>query len=70
MVSIRRSTKPFIYKLRNVRVTLDYNIRTGLQCVDFLNADCVTIPAGISVAILEVKWDEYLPDIIKKMQCG
>ena len=56
---------PYIYAPGNVRVTLDYNIRTGLQCTDFLNTECVTVPAGDPVVILEVKWDEYLPDIIK-----
>ena len=37
--------EPFIYGPGNVRVTFDYNIRTGLGCVDFLNPDCITIPA-------------------------
>ncbi len=57
--------EPFVFSAGNVRVTLDYNIRTGLRCTDFLNPDCVTIPAGNAPIILEVKWDEYLPDIIK-----
>ena len=57
--------EPFIYAPGNVRVTLDYNIRTGLGCTDFLNPDCVTIPAGDAPIILEVKWDEFLPDIIR-----
>ncbi|MCR5468490.1 MAG: polyphosphate polymerase domain-containing protein [Lachnospiraceae bacterium] len=57
--------EPFIYGPGNVRVTLDYNIRTGLKCVDFLKSDCITVPAGDAPIILEVKWDEYLPDIIK-----
>ena len=57
--------EPFVFPAGNVRVTLDYNIRTGLRCTDFLNPDCVTIPAGNAPIILEVKWDEYLPDIIK-----
>ena len=56
---------PFIYKPGNVRVTVDENIRTGLHCTDFLNPDCVTIPAGDYVIVLEVKWDEYLPNIIR-----
>ena len=46
-------------------MTLDYDIRTGLGCTDFLNPDCVTIPAGDSPVILEVKWDAFLPDIIR-----
>ena len=57
--------EPFVYAAGNVRVTLDYGIRTGLQCTDFLNPNCVTIPAGEPVTILEVKWDTFLPDIIR-----
>ncbi len=57
--------EPFIYRPGNVRVTFDYNIRTGLSCTDFLNPDCLTIPAGDAGIILEVKWDDYLPDIIR-----
>ncbi|MCQ2448463.1 MAG: polyphosphate polymerase domain-containing protein [Oscillibacter sp.] len=57
--------EPFIYGPGNVRVTLDYHIRTGLSCTDFLNPDCPTIPAGDSPILLEVKWDEYLPSIIR-----
>ena len=57
--------EPFVYGPGNVRVTLDYNIRTGLNCTDFLNPVCITIPAGEQAAVLEVKWDAFLPDIIK-----
>lgn len=57
--------EPYVYAPGNVRVTLDYDIRTGLGCTDFLNPDCPTIPAGDSPIILEVKWDEFLPDIIR-----
>ncbi len=57
--------EPFVYGPGNVRVTLDYDIRTGLNCTDFLNADCPTVPAGDAPIILEVKWDAYLPDIIR-----
>lgn len=55
----------FVFPAGNVRVTLDYNIRAGMQSIDFLNPDLVTVPAGDSPIILEVKWDEYLPDIIR-----
>lgn len=57
--------EPFVYGPGNVRVTLDYDIRTGLNCTDFLNPNCVTIPAGNAPIILEVKWDGFLPDIIR-----
>ena len=57
--------EPFIYRPGNVRVTFDYDIRTGLTCTDFLDPDCPTIPAGDAPILLEVKWDEYLPSVIR-----
>jgi SPX domain protein involved in polyphosphate accumulation len=56
--------EPFIYPAGNVRVTLDYNVRSGMRCTDFLDKDCVTVPVSDSI-ILEVKWDGFLPDIIR-----
>ena len=58
--------EPFVFAPGNVRVTLDYDIRTGLGCTDFLNPDCVTVPVRDSPCILEVKWDNYLPDVIRE----
>lgn len=57
---------PFVYAPGNVRVTVDFNIRTGLQCTDFLNPRCVTVPAGNAPIILEVKWDDFLPSVIRR----
>ena len=56
---------PFIFAPGNVRVTLDYNLRTGMTCTDFLNPDCVTVSAGDAPVILEVKWDSFLPAVIR-----
>lgn len=64
-VIVDYTREPFVYGPGNVRVTLDYNIRTGLRCTDFLNPDCPTVAAKDSPSILEVKWDNYLPDIIR-----
>ena len=57
--------EPFVYGPGNVRVTLDYDIRTGLGGIDLLDPGLPTVPAGDGDIILEVKWDEYLPDIIR-----
>ena len=65
MTIVDYTREPFVYAPGNVRVTLDYNIRTGLRCTQFLDPDCVTVPAGDAPIILEVKWDEYLPDVIR-----
>ena len=64
-VIVDYSREPFVFAPGNVRVTLDYNIRTGLSCTDFLNPNCVTVPIGDSPCILEVKWDGFLPDVIR-----
>lgn len=56
--------EPFTYPAGNVRVTLDHHLRTSLYCSEFLEPDCVTVPAGEGI-ILEVKWDAYLPDIVR-----
>jgi len=55
----------YTYPAGNVRVTIDSNIRTAVDCTQFLDPDCVTIPAGDAPTIIEVKWDGFLPDIIK-----
>ncbi len=61
---------PYIYGPGNVRVTLDYDIRTGLRAVDFLDTQILMVPVMMEqAAILEVKWDEFLPDIIRTA-CG
>lgn len=57
--------EPFIFGPGNVRVTLDYDIRTSLDCKNFLNPEALSIPVRNAPIILEVKWDEFLPDIIR-----
>ena len=64
-VIVDYTREPWVFAPGNVRVTIDYNVRTGLRCTDFLDWNCVTIPAGDPAVILEVKWDEFLPDIIR-----
>lgn len=57
--------EPFVYAPGNVRVTMDYDIHIGLRCEDFLRPDPVTIPARDNPILLEVKWDEFLPSVIR-----
>ena len=59
--------EPFLFAPGNVRVTLDHDIRTGMRCTDFLNPEAVTVPAGGPYGILEVKWDAFLPDVIRDL---
>lgn len=56
--------EPYVCHAGNVRITLDYDIRTGLRRTDFLTPG-VTVPAGDAPIILEVKWDAFLPAVIR-----
>lgn len=53
---------PYIYRLGNVRVTLDHNLSSSNQLQSFFDPMLVkrpVMPAGMQ--LLEVKFDEYLP---------
>ena len=55
----------FTFPAGNVRVTIDSNIRTSVSGTDFLNPECITIPIPNDSIILEIKWDEFLPSVIR-----
>lgn len=55
--------EPFIYKPGNVRVTFDYDIRSGVCNTAFLD-DVVLVPTNPGLVLMEVKFDAFLPDII------
>lgn len=58
--------EPYIYAPGNVRVTFDSHIRTTLFHRDFLEKDLPDISATDAPGdrILEVKYDDFLPEII------
>lgn len=64
---VEYTREPFLYGPGNVRVTLDYNIRTALSPAGFLDPGCVTLPAADAPVILEVKWDAFLPDLVQDL---
>ncbi len=65
MVIVEYDRIPFVFKNGNVRVTLDTNIRSSSALEQFLEPSVPTrpvLPPGQQ--LLEVKWDEYLPDFL------
>ena len=56
---------PFVYGPGNVRVTIDWNIRTGPPG-QFMDPCGLTLPVEGNPMLLEVKWDDYLPSVIRK----
>lgn len=57
----------YIYRYGNVRVTFDGNIKTSFRNHDLLNPNLPMIETNSDIVILEVKFDEFLPDVIKKL---
>ena len=56
---------PYVYKNGNVRITLDTNIASSSAVETFLDPRIATRPVlAVGQQLLEVKYDEYLPDFI------
>ena len=54
----------YSYRMGNVRVTFDSNIRMSNSVSGFLDPRLVTIPAAGAI-IMEIKYDAFLPDVIR-----
>jgi len=54
----------YVFRAGNVRITFDSQIRMSNSVTGFLNPALPTIPAANAI-ILEVKYDGFLPDIIR-----
>lgn len=56
---------PYVYKNGNVRITLDTNIKSSSAVERFLDPQVPGRPVlPVGQQLLEVKYDEYLPDFI------
>lgn len=64
-VIVEYERTPFLYSAGNVRITFDRNISGTSKVEDFLNETISTRPImKAGVHLLEVKYDEFLPDFI------
>lgn len=64
-VVINYNRIPYVYKAGNVRLTLDYNMSIDYNTDGFFETENVQIPIiEESMRILEVKYDEFLPNYI------
>ena len=54
----------FVYEPGNVRITFDMDIRTGIYSNNIFNPSLPVAPTDTNLIILEVKYDEFLPEII------
>ena len=61
----------YTYPAENVRITFDMNLRSGLHSFDLFNAEIPTVcPLDQNTQILEVKFDNYLPDHVRGLIAG
>ncbi len=63
----------FVYHPGNVRITIDRDLRTGMNSVDFFNTGRPRTSVGAGESVLEIKYDEYLPELVKiavQIPCG
>lgn len=59
---------PYVYRVGNVRVTFDTEIRSSSRISAFLDRELTTRPILMTGQhILEVKYDELLPDFIRNV---
>lgn len=64
-VVVRYEREAFSSPHGNVRVTIDRSLRTSLSAVDFLEPHAGRVPAADGQAVVEVKYDAYLPDVVR-----
>ena len=61
----------YIHPVEDVRITFDTELRSGLSSVDLFDPNIPTVcPHDRDVEILEVKFDNYLPDYINGLLHG
>ena len=61
----------YIHPAEDVRITFDLNLRTALYSRDLFNPKVPTVcPHDRNVEILEVKFNDYLPDYINALLSG
>lgn len=65
-VMVRYDREAFLYTPGNVRITLDRNIQTALGSTDYLDPGCFFIPAMEPATVVEVKYDAFLPDLVRR----
>lgn len=64
-VIVEYTREPYIYEPGNVRITFDSKLKTGLRNADMFDFDLPTVPAGDGTVLMEVKYDEFLPTVIR-----
>ena len=70
-VLVDYAREAYIHPAEDVRITFDLNLRTALYSRDLFNPKVPTVcPHDRNVEILEVKFNDYLPDYVNALLSG
>lgn len=68
VVIVDYSREAYMHPIENVRITFDKRLHTGMYSKDLFNPQLNGIsPIDPGLVILEVKYDRYLPEFIRKL---
>ncbi len=71
VVIVDYEREAYLHPAENVRITFDLKLRSALHNLELFNPDIPTVnPHDGNVEILEVKFDNYLPDHIRNLLDG
>lgn len=60
--------EPYVYPVGNVRITFDSQIETGIHSQDLFHPVTIaTSPTAGQTLLLELKYDEFIPDFIRDL---
>jgi len=66
-VIVAYQREPYVYDAGNVRITLDHSIGNSLDVRRFFDPDLRMVPQLSQQCLLEVKFDRYLPEIVRAL---
>lgn len=70
-VIVDYAREAYLHPAEDTRITFDLSLRSGMYCTDLFNPDVPTVcPHDRNVEILEVKFNNYLPDYVAGLLHG
>jgi len=64
---VEYTREAYVYPIGNVKINIDSHLRSGIFETRFLGDDISTAEVLSGIRLLEVKYDEFLPEVIQKI---
>lgn len=66
---VEYNREAYYWEPGRIRITIDSELKTGLTSTEFLDCSLPMTPAAANQAILEIKYDSFLPSHIANLIC-